>query len=128
MREIKFRGWDGEGMIGGPIWTVAFNSSYDKRVVFHDYMIQIEVPMENVMQYTGLKDKNGTDIYEEDLVADGYGRVYKVVFKGDCWRCEPSFNKKLKNRWLSDRLEVVGNRFEGIELSKQHLIKEDINQ
>jgi len=59
MREIKFRAWDKEKnemtesiCLGG--LHIPYNSNQDNYVL---------------MQYTGLKDKNGKEIYEGDIVA-----------------------------------------------------------
>jgi len=59
MREIKFRAWN--------------NSKAVEKMLHWEFIKQIrmdeifERPNLNVMQYTGLKDKNGKEIYEGDL-------------------------------------------------------------
>lgn len=70
MREIKFRVWDGKKLFqpnqidninfrddGSPFraWT------YNKEYILLDYKTVI-------LQYTGLKDKNGVEIYEADIL------------------------------------------------------------
>lgn len=106
MREIKFRAWD-----------------EIREEMYYGYDVHTPVPtgyMElAVMQYTGNKDKHGAEIYESDLVSDEYKRLYRVVFKGDCWRCEPVKKGYVKNRWISTDLEIIGNIYEHIHLLKE---------
>ena len=118
MREIKFRAWDkkkndwfdddsGELYIelDGNInfgWSGEIMDDYTDRII--------------LMQYTGMKDVKGVEIYEGDILQSEHYFKYKVVFKGDCWRCESLKNSGFKNRFIGRDLKVIGNIYENPEL------------
>ena len=58
MREIKFRAWDGEMMKPCNVLT---DGKYTGMLGVFNYP---------VMQYTGLKDKNFVEIYDNDLITN----------------------------------------------------------
>lgn len=103
-REIKFRAWDG-GMfynivIDGDVWTNDLVSDN-----WHNG---------NVMQYTGLKDKNGKEIYEGDIVDYGCDRFMPVEFiNGTFCICKNTAMPTLMTLY-----PVIGNIYETPELLK----------
>lgn len=51
-------------------------------------MLAGEDPCLVVEEYTGFKDKHGTEVFEGDLIANGSGRVAKVVWNHYFWDSE----------------------------------------
>lgn len=125
MREILFRGRgntkynDGEWYYGVPIrdfegdWQICTDNS--KRTV---------IP-ETIGQYTGLADKNGTKIFEGDIVdvlydvnyigvaAERIG-VFEVVFHNGCFMKQKG---GVRYHFIpSDKCTVIGNIYDNPEL------------
>ena len=126
MREIKFRAWDkvlfditkGNRMfeVYGLNISTNYVSAYKETgdEVIHDLRDCI------LMQYTGLKDKKGKEIYEGDIIKLAHGHngiiefqkgCFVVAMKGEnnyCY-CELKF-------YSPEHREIIGNIYENSEL------------
>lgn len=76
--------------------------------------------MENfeLMQSTGLKDKNGTEIYEGDIVKNIYDEIYVVKWFDAGFYLEERYNGGFDYSELhfGNNKEVIGNIYENPEL------------
>jgi uncharacterized phage protein (TIGR01671 family) len=127
MREIRFRVWDkkhkamvypydaqkGDGLLlvadmAGKLYVLDECGNY----------MPVDTDHYEIMQYTGVKDCNGKEIYEGDIVHvtdffHGDAKVYKgvVKFVGGYYQIEGEDIRNVPLGWIisSDDVEVIGN-------------------
>lgn len=126
MREIKFRAWRGEMLD----WSKLDDSGLIEEIFsFHNPGYDSAGNYYDIMQFTGLHDKNGTEIYEGDIVrGDFRSPVGAVKFYtediGSCGCCYEEFRGSgfaayggnAAIRLGGDECEVIGNIHENPEL------------
>ena len=124
MREILFRG----KRVGSEEWVEGFyltSPEFDNQEIA---VITTDRPRnpyyvskETVGQYTGLTDKNGTKIFEGDIVKGAWNTIL-VIYYDDCYT-----QFRAKHKWGeneisyygdTNKLEVIGNIHDNPELLK----------
>ena len=110
-RIYKFRAWGKEHK---EMWT-------------HDQMLESKFSLYDisqssayeVMQFTGLKDKNGKEIYEGDIVTSDYQRTLdEVIFSSGCF-CLKNAKMEYEATYWGAEIEIKGNIYENPDLLKQ---------
>ena len=142
-REIKFRAWNKSkkewiedfSFVGGDWWIDEYKND----------SLENKRPFENseLMQYTGLKDKNGKEIYEGDIVIHGNNtgvpkRQYIIEWKDGMFICQypPKDETDYEMSYVDDKdnhkalrsyasfngaiIEVIGNIYENSEELKNN--------
>lgn len=118
MREIKFRAWIKEV---DEIREVEYINFWEKKISYphkfcKEYYLNADFDEIELMEYTGLKDMKGKEIYEGDILFESFSEEYfKVVFENGSFRAEvDEYSLDLED--YAHICEVVGNIYENPEL------------
>lgn len=115
MREIRFRAWDGEKMVS-PDYIDRRGRGWWKED-------SIPTSSATLMQFTGLQDKNGVDIFEGDIVlcVNGHKGIIEWEANDCCFNVEgyydPSNDYPTMAFIEGQPFEVIGNIHESPELA-----------
>lgn len=126
-REIKFRAWDSynESLVK------VLELKFDAKIAYVESLRELnegeryDISFDNLklLQYTGLKDMNGVDIYEGDVISDNISMVGVVEFKKSAYRVNYKNNSC---KWFIDyieseikTIEIIGNIYENKNLLEE---------
>lgn len=102
MREFKFRAWTGNEFIHFGLFS-------DDAIRYMD-----------IHQFTGLKDNNGKEVFEGDLVKikalGALNEIHEVRFASGGFMAGDAFLDDYWNLLKGHMFEVVGNKFENPEM------------
>ena len=127
-RELKFRVWDKRSEKGSSTKEMLYD--VQKHHLWYDTLDYTDTYV--VMQFTGLKDKNGKEIYEGDIVQynrrSSYDGInFEVKWSEDNWgwvlvskNKDYLINEQTPEGYRYEFIEIVGNIFENPDLLKQY--------
>ena len=136
MREIKFRAWHGKNKRMYTICEISFMKNSSDEFIERgcegywgdNHRDRFSLNDLKLMQFTGLKDKNGKEIYEGDIVKTHEtsnkrlsglgGNIFKIVFEEGSFEMYRKGNHEGLERCCSYEgfIEVIGNIYENPEL------------
>ena len=145
MREYRFRGKEidtGKWVYGGlfkepappqcfektledKYWIVYPNPRYMPDWNLPYQMVRTDVNPKTIEQYTGLKDKNGKEIYEGDIVkvfTNKKWRIGKIIYEHSGFTIDVTNNKELeygRTGIIENLTEVIGNVWDNPELLEE---------
>lgn len=138
MREIKYKAWDKKNKK----WTLPLVVTSGRITLIEPYEYRKDTKGElvdvEVVEYTGLKDKNGKEIWEGDILEHtnddilstncGIKKIGRIYFENGAfllevdvipWRKNPKGKMGVFLCQYNKNSEVIGNIYENSELLKE---------
>lgn len=133
-REIKFRGWDERAKLmhedfryiksgdEGNDWIIFTSSRQTLQEKHHPFENPYFQEQFKIMQYTGLKDANGVEIYEGDVVEDHNGTGFveyaekHAAFRVNYANGQAKWFYDYNLRGERESIQVIGNIYQNPEL------------
>ena len=128
---FKAKRIDNEEWVQGALFNGESHCIIGQEIKFSPYteheckIVGHEVDRDTICQCTGLKDKNGKLIWENDIVRDEQGNFYKAFWQNNyyqfSWVCVKTDVFLIGTKWdlwsiKSFEIEVIGNKFDNPEL------------
>ena len=115
MNNLKFRVWDKKLKLLGNVSYIDFDS---KKMIYHNGFVNYYVNFEDVeiMQSTGLFDKNYKEVFEGDIIATTKNKYEIIQGVTGLWK---AVNKQSEHYLCLDDIcltAVIGNIYENEEL------------
>ena len=129
-RVLKFRAWDGKKMCFPSVYEFGINGINGLPSIAFQLPDGGYCTSANIMQFTGLLDRHGTEIYEGNILKlDGGAKPEKIIVE---WE-QPAARWSCRVPWLSEKennlvpleayvdmkfcqVEILGNIYEHPEL------------
>lgn len=120
MRELKFRAWNKIRKIMS--YDVTLYANGWVKCVFEDgteekFPPKIAKEILVIMQYIGLKDENGKEIYEGDIIRCYGGAYWNGIYEYN-YVIEVRDIRDLNDIVHSENVKILGNKYENPELLK----------
>ena len=137
LREIKFKAWNGEKMLyknEEQFWMIGDNGYFSLQDHGNENFnnaesinghrdLDIENSLDNpdlvLLQFTGIKDITGKDIYEGDIIKTIYGVIGKVIWQEENGRFVTEAETSLLSAIMTGGMrncKVIGNIYENFDI------------